>query len=302
MRRQRRRTTRQPLFRVVIDAGVAYCACMMQQTRPEPHVGQVLPSRSWTVTPELVATYRGGLDVEPRPDVPQMLANQAEVTLLFSQQKGHLWLRQEWEFDQPLRMNVPYTMEQRVVDIYPRRERTILLMESVLRDPAGRRVSVQRHHQSFLLDNPPTGEVQLRDPASKEGAGRPAPEMEQEIATLERTVSLEMCGEFFHGTRNYHSDETASRELGFRNVVVGGRMTMGYVGELLDAALGERWSRGGRLLVKFTNVLWPNETIQVRVGLGGPDADDASREIVLARVEKADGTVVLVAEGSVPRG
>ena len=68
-----------------------------------------------------------------------------------------------------------------------------------------------------------------------------------------------------------------------------------------DAALGERWARGGRLLVKFTNVLWPAETIRVTAGIGGPAPDDPSRDTVLARVEKADGTVVLVAEGSVAR-
>jgi hypothetical protein len=267
----------------------------------EPYVGQELPRRTWTVTPELLATYRSGLAVEPRPGVPQMLANAAEITLLFSQQRGHLWLRQEWEFYQPLERDVSYTVDQRVIDIYPRRERTILLTETILRDPDGHAVSRQRHHQSFLLDNPPSGEVELRDPASKEGAGRPAPVIEHELAALERTISLEMCGEFFHGAKNYHSDKEQSRALGFRDVVVGGRMTMGYVGELLDAALAERWARSGRLLVKFTNVLWPTETIRVTAGLGGPATDDPMRDTVLARVEKSDGTVVIVAEGSVAR-
>ncbi|MGD9891609.1 MAG: hypothetical protein AB7R89_20625 [Dehalococcoidia bacterium] len=273
----------------------------MTQTRDEPYVGQVIPQRMWTVTPELLSFYRGGLAVEPRPNVPQMLANAAERTLLFSQQRGHLWLRQEWEFHQPLAEGVSYTVDQQVVDIYPRRDRTILLTETVLRDPNGQAVSTQRHHQSFLLDDPSSEVVELRDPASKEGAARPAPQMTSVLATLERTVTLEMCGEFFHGSKNYHSDKEQSRALGFRDVVVGGRMTMGYVGEVLDAALGERWARGGRLLVKFTNVLWPAETIRVTAGIGGPDADDPSRDTVLARVEKVDGTVVLVAEGSVVR-
>jgi hypothetical protein len=273
----------------------------MTMTRPEPHVGQVLPRRTRAITPEMVATYRSGLAVEPRSGVPQMLANAAETTLLFSQQQGHLWLRQEWAFHQPLRVGMPYTVDQRVIDIYPRRDRTILLSETILRDPDERAVSTQRHHQSFLLDQPPTGEVELRDPASKEGARQPAPAMRRELATLERTVTLEMCGEFFHGARNYHSDMEQSRALGFRDVVVGGRMTMGYVGELLDATLGDRWASTGRLLVKFTNVLWPAEAIRVVAGLGGPAPDDPSRDTVLARVEKADGTVVLVAEGSVAR-
>ena len=274
----------------------------MTQIRPEPHVGQVLPTRTWTVTPEIVATYRDGLAVEPHPGVPQMLANAAEPSPMFSQQRGHLWLRQEWELHQALEEGASYTLDAAISEIYPRRDRTILLTESTLRDSSGQVVSKQRHHQSFLLDNPPAGEVEFRDPASKEGAGRALPQMVAELATIERTVSLEMCGEFFHGSKNYHSDKEQSAALGFRDVVVGGRMTMGYVGELLDSTLGERWARTGRLLVKFTNVLWPSESIRVTAGLGGPVPEDPTRDVVLARVEKADGTVVLVAEGSVSRG
>lgn len=273
----------------------------MAPTQTEPYAGQVLPRRTWRVSPELLAHYRGGLDVAPGAGVPPMLANAAETTLLFSQQRGHLWLRHEWQFFQPLAADAEYTVDAEVLEIYPRRERTILLHETVLRDAAGQPVSIQRHHQSFLLDNPPSGEVTLRDPAAKEGATRPAPRMVRELASLERTVTLEMCGEFFYGARNYHSDRRQSEALGFRDVVVGGRMTMGYAGELLDATLGERWARGGRLLVKFTNVLWPEERIRVTAGLGEPDPQQPERETVLARIEKADGTVVLVAEGSVPR-
>lgn len=274
---------------------------MTTEARTEPFVGQVLPTRTWTITPESVAFYRSGLAVDSRRDVPQMLANGAEPVLLFSQQRGHLWLRHEWELHQPLEIGVPYAVDLVVRDIYPRRDRTILLTETEITAPDGKLVSRQRHHQSFLLDNPPAGEVQFRDPTAKEGASMPPVPMARELASLERTVSLEMCGEFFHGSKSYHSDQAQSAALGFRDVVVGGRMSMGYVGELLDQSLGEAWARSGKLLVKFTNVLWPAETIRVTVGLGGPLADDPSRDSVVARVEKADGVVVLVAEGSVAR-
>lgn len=274
---------------------------MTTETQKEPFVGQVLPTRTWTITPEAIASYRNGLAVEPSPRIPLMMANGAEPVLLFSQQRGHLWLRHEWEFFQPLSEGVPYAVNLQVKDIYPRRDRTILLTETEITDPAGSLVSRQRHHQSFLLDNPPTGEVQFRDPAAKEGASRAAAPVTRELASLERSVSLEMCGEFFHGSRNYHSDRQQSAELGFRDVVVGGRMSMGYVGELLDETLGEAWATSGRLLVKFTNVLWPDERIRVTVGLGEPLVDDPARESVVARVEKSDGVVVLVAEGSVAR-
>jgi len=68
---------------------------------------------------------------------------------------------------------------------------------------------------------------------------------------------------------------------------------------VLDRSLGERWATLGLLLVKFTNVLWPGEPIRVTARTTGPLADDPARTGVYAWVEKADSTVVLVAEGSV---
>ncbi len=271
-------------------------------TQAEPFVGQVLAPRDFTISEPLVADYLAGLGIAPRAELPLMLANGADIggRLLFSQQRGHLWLRQEWEFFEPLERGATYRAEGRVLEIYPRRERTILLTETVLRTADGARVvSVQRHHQSFLLSEP--GEVRLRDPQEKEGARsfeRPAG---RDLGAIETTVTLAMCGRFFHGTANYHSDAERSRALGFRDVVVGGRMTMGYAGELLDRALGERWARGGRLLVKFTNVLWPEEPIRVRAVATGPCVDAPEREGVFAWVEKTDGTMILVAEGSMAR-
>ncbi len=272
----------------------------MTRTQKEPFVGQVIPTRQWTVSPDMVRFYRDGLAVDHRDAVPHMVANGAEGFIAFSQQRGHLWLRQEWEFHKPLTEGATYSVESEVVDIYPRRDRTIILSEVNVRDSDNEMISTQRHHQSFLLDNPPDV-VQLRDPSSKEGHGKVLPQMITELASIERKISLEMCGEFFYGSKSYHSDKAASAELGFTDVVVGGRMTMGYVGELLETTLGDRWTRSGRLLVKFTNVVWPDDTIRVTVGLGGPSEEDPTRDIVLARVEKADGTVAIVAEGSVDR-
>ncbi len=270
--------------------------------RIEPHVGQVFEPRPVSVDESELAAYRAGLDVPAEPNPPQMYAGawDAGNGALFSQQRGHLWLRQEWELHQPIREGVTYTASGRVVDIYPRRERTILLTETEVLDPSGALVSIQRHHQSFLLDQPPTGEVQLRAPSEKEGArASSGPPPGDELGVLERTVTLEMCGLFFHGSRSYHSDKEQSQALGFQDVVVGGRMSMGLAGEVLDRSLGERWATSGRLLVKFTNVLWPGEAIRVTARTTGPLADDPARTGVYAWVEKADSTVVLVAEGSV---
>ncbi len=270
----------------------------------EPYEGQTLKPRPFAITPDLLSDYFAGLDIAPRADVPLMVANTVDAggRLLFSQQRGHLWLRQEWEFHGQLHEDVEYTVDGRVASIYPRKERTILLTETILRDPAGAVVSIQRHHQSFLLDAPPTAEVKLREPSEKEGA-RTAASLPagRAVAGPTHGITLEMCGQFFHGSKNYHSDREQSRELGFKDVVVGGRMTMGYVGELLETELGTAWAQTGRLLVKFTNVTWPGETVRASAVVTGPLPGDPSRQAVIARVEKADGTVVIAAEGSFAR-
>ena len=108
-----------------------------------------------------------------------------------------------------------------------------------------------------------------------------------------------MCGSFFHGDRNYHTDKEASAELGFTDVVVGGKMTMSLLGELLDQRFGASWSSGGKLLVKFANIVWPGETVRVRGVLQGANADDPARRDLFCWVEKDNGVIAVVAEGSV---
>ena len=270
--------------------------------RSEPHVGQVLEPREFIITPSLVEDYLMGLGIPERAQLPLMLANTVDAggRLLFSQQRGHLWLRQEWEFSAPLERGAPYVAHGRVLDIYPRKERTILLTETVLRTPDRTRVvSVQRHHQSFLLAQP--DEVHLRDPAEKAGGRTFNRPVGRDLGSIETTITLDMCGRFFHGSSSYHTDADRSRDLGFRDVVVGGRMTMGYIGELLERALGSRWAESGRLLVKFVNPLWPNEPIRAGAVLTGPCAEEPDREGVFGWVEKQDGTIVIVVEGSVQR-
>ncbi len=151
------------------------------------------------------------------------------------------------------------------------------------------------HHQSFLLDAP-VEEVQFRDPNKKAGRRKFIVPEGESLAGFERTITLEMCGQYFHGDKSYHTDLKASKELGFRDVVVGGRMTMSYIGHLLDAHYGDRWFQSGRLDVKFTNPCWPNDRISIK-GVA-MSADEPTRESVFAWIEKDDGTIVMIAVAS----
>ena len=186
-----------------------------------------------------------------------------------------------------------------VCDIYDRRNRVVVDYRVRLKDGAGRQVLETHHHQSFLRDQEYAGDVELRDPRKKPGARRfEVPEGER-FGGLTRTISLEMCGQFFHGNASYHTDKDASRELGFQDVVVGGRMTMSYVGHILEERFGEAWWRSGSFDLKFTNPVWPGDTITANGVVTGPDSDDPARTAAFVWIAKADGTVALIARAGV---
>lgn len=284
---------------------------MVDQRPPpkaDPHVGMEAPSADFVVTEEHLRRYYEGLDLEPPsassalPEAPSMLASIPDsaftVRTGFANAFGNLWLRQEWDLHAPLRLHEPYRATARVTDIYERRDRTVVNTEMTLTDSAGAAAVVARHHQSYLLGE--TGdEVALRDPKSKEGARRfEVPEGER-VEPFTRTITLEMCGAFFHGQRSYHTDRSASAELGFRDVVVGGRMTMSYIGHLLEREFGAAWWSSGRMDVKFTNIVWPGDSVTANAVITGPLPGRPGRTGAFAWLEKPDGAVAVIANASV---
>ena len=143
--------------------------------------------------------------------------------------------------------------------------------------------------------------MQFRDPTKKEGARKFIVPEGEAIEPFERTITLEMCGQYFHGSKSYHTDLEASQELGFHNVVVGGAMTMSYIGHLMDTHFGAPWWTSGVLDVKFTNPTWPDDHITVKGVATGPSDEAPEREHAFAWIEKDDGTIVLIANASVAR-
>lgn len=268
----------------------------------EPQPGIDLGSAELVVDETALNDYYQGLEID-RPaeagSAPSMVAANADMStrMYFENDFGNLWLRQEWDFRKPLEAGAAYQVSGRSLDVYQRRDRSVILTETVLKDEAGDVAVVQRHHQSFVLGQS-EGQVTLRDPAKKEGARTYSLPEGEPFGPIVRTISLEMCGSFFHGDRNYHTDKQASEELGFTDVVVGGKMTMSLVGELLDQRFGDAWKSSGKLLIKFANIVWPDETVTVKGVLQGPNADDPSHRNIACWVEKDNGVVAVVAEGS----
>ena len=216
---------------------------------------------------------------------------------------GHLWVRQGLECFGVLNPGQSYTVSGRIRDIYPHRDRSVVYYEAQVRDETGSVVVRTHHHQSFLREKPPRGQVKFRDPSKKPGARKFIIPEGERFGGLTRTITLEMCGEFFHGNANYHTDKKESEALGFRDVVVGGRMTLAYTTHILEERFGDAWWDSGRLDLKFTNPTWPNDDITARgVDTGSVDGDSGNggdRRGAFVWLEKADGTVVLIARASI---
>ena len=230
------------------------------------------------------------------PAAPAMIVGEVDGGFQgarFDNAFGNLWMRQEWAFHQPIFPGREYRRTSTIADVYEWRNRSVVKQEVNLFD--GDALIVRGiHHQSFLLSQS-SGKVTLRDPKKKEGVRKfEAPDGEP-IDSVSRSIDLEMCGVFFHGNRSYHTDKQASLELGFEEVVVGGKMTMSLIGEMLERRFGRGYYEGGALDVKFTNIVWPDDRVTAKGVITSVQDGQAS---IAVWMEKDDGTVVIAGSAS----
>ena len=283
---------------------------MVQQTQRDPqeaYPGKDLGSRDFIATDEILSNYYEGLQIDPAwytDQSPYGSAVAPSMTLTaadggfpgsgFKNNFGTLWMRQEWDSFKPIIPGERYRATSKVVNVYEHRNRTVVNQQVTLLTPDGEMTAQGHHHQSFLLDQS-SGKVQLRDPKAKEGARRFLVPDGEALESTSHVITLEMCGSFFHGNANYHTDKEAARELGFEEVVVGGRMTLSYLGDLMDKRFGRGWYEGGRLDVKFTNIVWPGDRVIAQgVVTDSVTENGGTRAKVAIWMEKEDGTVVIV--------
>ena len=276
-----------------------------QHHSDEAFVGKELEPRLFEISKKTVNDYFEGLKVdrsvyenigsEYKLVTPSMVIIDAESIsgASFRNNFGNLWMRQEVDFHAPLPTEERLNVSSKVLDIYEWRNRTIVLQESEIFNEKKELLGAMRHHQSYLLDQN-SGKVALRKPSEKEGVRKFDVPKGELLEPVSSEIDLEMCGTFFHGNKNYHTDKRASEELGFEEVVVGGKMTISYIGDMLDRTFGERWYNGGKLDVKFTNIVWPGDRVTARGVIA--DESDSSEGSTEVRVwmEKEDGTVTIV--------
>ena len=260
-------------------------------TTTDVYPGKDLGTLELTVTDEMVQHYIKGLD-EPNPwyttaspfggpVAPVIVYQQADSEFkgwYLDNLFGNLWRRQEWEIYAPTRVGQVLRCSARVADRY-RQARSRRRRAGDVGARRGRAADRAQRPSPEL----PGGADQRRSRLARPGEqGRRRQEGEPSgeplSVELRKTFTDAMCDEFFYRSRNYHNDKAASKELGFGDTVIGGRMTLSCVTELLTRHFGRGFYLGGRLDVKFTNVLWPNEPFTTRgiitgrrVG-GRPDA------------------------------
>ncbi len=276
----------------------------------EARIGKDLGSREFVADDRILRDYFDGLEIDPdwysdnlygTPVAPSMTLSSVDGGFPgggFKNAFGNLWMRQQWQMNQPIVPGQEYTATSEISDIYDHRNRTLVNSEVVLWSPEGERMAVGHHHQSYLLSQS-SGKVSLRDPKAKGGARRFEVPSGDLIEGDPHLISLEMCGTFFHGNANYHTDKRAAEELGFEEVVVGGRMTMSYIGDLMDRRFGKGWFEGGMLDIKFTNIVWPDDVVTVKAVITDESEDNGSRRAnASVWMEKEDGTVAIVGTAS----
>ena len=276
----------------------------------EARIGKDLGTRDFIADDQIINDYFVGLEIDSGWYEDQPYGSQVAPSMTlssvdggfagggFKNSFGNLWMRQQWKMNAPIIPGQGYTASSKIVGIYDHRNRTLVNSEVTLWSSEGEAMAVGNHHQSYLLTQS-SGKVTLRDPKAKGGARRfQVPEGDL-IVGDPHEISLEMCGTFFHGNANYHTDKRAAEELGFEEVVVGGRMTMSYIGDLMDRHFGKGWFEGGELDIKFTNIVWPEDIVTAKAVVTDEMAANGSRRANAAVwMEKEDGTVVIVGTAS----
>ena len=178
---------------------------------------------------------------------------------------------------------------------------------TLVRESDGAVILKQRHHQSFLID----GESQQEsntvavDKSREKQSARQRSNHPSEADSIEsfgpisRFVDKAVCDQYSGIKPNYHNDLETAEDLGFPDIVVQGTLSLAYICELLTQRFGAGLFVGGRLDIKFVNVLWVGENISAKGSLQEVTGEGSrTRGQSTVWTEKDDGTVTIVGTAS----
>jgi acyl dehydratase len=284
------------------------------------HVGRHCGSNEYEVSKDVVSFYADALD-----DHHALQAEYAPPLLYHSECYkfvgewylknlfGNLHLQQDWRLFAPIRVGSRVRTRSTIIDRYMKRGRDILVNETDVVDAEDGRLLVRGHtHQSFL---PPKTEkagsakaeqgdyVVDEKSAEKKTPRPPFPTATgADLPSATTHIDERRCWMFSGPGRNYHTDREQAQKLGFPNIVVQGMMSTCFVSRVMQEGFGMGWLQGGEMSVKFTNVLWVDETVSTHAKVR-EEVREGTRTRVHCDVwvDKEDGTKVLVGSASALR-
>ncbi|MBI2723465.1 MAG: MaoC family dehydratase N-terminal domain-containing protein [Chloroflexi bacterium] len=271
------------------DAVALYCDSVDDHQQmyigPSPFGGAVAPA---LVRHSEVYAYRGdGRALVPSWYLPNVY--------------GNLHARQEWECYRPIMVGDAVHTRSFIADRYVKRGRDYVVNEVLYFDGDGRAVMRGRTHQSFLQDTENAGIVidKTREKSKERRFEVDTEGAIEEIPSLEKQISLEMCWKFSGPNKNYHNDKEAALKWGFPDIVVQGMMSTCFLSEMLTRRFGAGWIAGGKMNVSLVNIVWQSDRLTCR-GFVREIAPEGlrPRAHLDVWVEKEDGTKVTIGSAS----
>jgi acyl dehydratase len=278
------------------------------------HVGKFCGSNEYTVTDEVVAFYSDALD-----DTHPLHARFAPPLLHHSECYkfvgdwylanlfGNLHAQQDWEIFDAIPIGARLRSVSTIVDRYIKRGRDYVINETDLFDAQTHQLYVRgRTYQSFLPPKPKQEDEGFVVDASTARAKPKRPDFPTatgpDLTPVQTTIDERRCWMFSGPGKNYHTDREQAEKLGFPNIVVQGMMSTCFVSKVMQQSFGEGWLRGGKMSLKLTNVLWVDETVEIR-GKIRDEVREGTRTRIHCDVwvDKTDGTRVALGSASAMR-
>jgi len=277
-------------------------------------VGRHCGSNEYEISKEVVAFYADALDDRHplQSEYAPPLLHHSECYNFVGEWYlknlfGNLHLQQDWRLFAPIRVGSRVRTRSTIIGRYPKRGRDIILNETDVMDAESGRLLVRGHtHQSFLPPKDQHGEdyVVAEDSAAKKVPRPPFPTATgEDLPSVETPIDERRCWMFSGPGKNYHTDAEQAKKLGFPNIVVQGMMSTCFVSRVMQDHFGMGWLEGGEMSVKFTNVLWVDETVTTHAKVREEVREGARTRVHCdVWVDKDDGTKVLIGSASALRG
>jgi hypothetical protein len=288
------------------------------------YVGRDYGRHDMVITPELVSAYCDSVDDhDPMytgasafggPVAPGLVLH-SEVYAYRAHHKaaapswylptlyGNLHARQEWELFQLVMVGEALHTRSFIADRYVKRGRDYVVNEVLYMGENGDVRARGRTHQSFLRESDNSGividEKREKAPERKDKFAVDVSGALEEIPSLQKQISLDMCWKFSGPNRNYHNDKEMALKWGFPDIVVQGMMSTCFLNELLTKRFGGGWLAGGKMDVRLVNIVWQSDLLTCRGFVREIVPEGPRRRAHLDMwVEKADGTKVTIGSAS----